>query len=143
MNLRLYKSPYFDPVYPHIRRLLFEGQVPADEKGYDADFYIYVWLTVDGYLHAFQAVLGDTITLAFQMPDRMSYGRLSRDIINRGVTTRETSAERSQLISVIDKATSDSFPALLESIKCIVNGEHLDTVSLSKQEMAVFDTLCK
>ncbi len=142
MNLRLYKKPYYDPIYPNVRRLLFEGKVPADDQGNESDFYIYVWLNMDGYLHAFQAVLGDMITLALQMPDRLSFGKLSRDIVNRASTRRETSDERKMMVSVIDQITNESFPSLFESIKRIIGGESILEVPLAQDEMTLFVGLC-
>lgn len=142
MNLRLYKTPYYDPIYPNVRRLLFEGKVPADDQGNESDLYIYVWLNMDGYLHAFQAVLGDMITLALQMPDRLSFGKLSRDIVNRASTQRETSDERKMIVSAIDQITNESFPSLLESIKRIIGGESILEVQLAQDEMTLFVELC-
>ncbi len=142
MNLRLYKTPFFDPIYPDIRRFLFEGKILNEQETRPLDFYLYVWLNMDGYLQAFQAVMEDTITVAYQMPDRLTYGKVSRDILNRGATQRETSEERRKLIVVIEKMTSGEFPSLFGSIREIVKGEQIPEIQLSKEEQKIFITLC-
>ncbi len=142
MNLRLYKAPFFDPIYPDIRRFLFEGKALSEQEARPLDFYLYVWLNMDGYLHAFQAVMEDTITVAYQMPDRLRYGKVSRDILNRGATQRESSEERKRLIAVIENMTSREFPSLFGSIREIVKGEQIPQIKLSKKEKKIFITLC-
>lgn len=135
MNLHLYKTPYYDPLYPQIVRLLFEGKVPNCDNDIEADFYVYVWLHLEGYLYAFQVVLADTITLAFQLPSQLRYGKVSRDIVNRAATAVETTGERQQLIEAIDIMESEEFPVLLNDIKKIVRaGKEPEKVLLSKNE---------
>ncbi len=143
MNLRLFKTPYFDPIYPNVRRFLFEGKVLPEEETRPLDFYLYVWLNMDGHLHAFQAVLEDTITVAYQMPDRLTYGKVSRDIMNRGATQRETSDERKKLVAVIEKMSSGDFPSLFGSIREIVKGEQIPEIKLTKKEEKLFASLCE
>lgn len=143
MNLRLYKTPYVDPIYPHIVRLLFEGNILGKKKNIDSDFYLYVWINNVGYLHAFQAVLGDKITLAYQVPSNLSFGRLTRDIVNRGATHIESLEERDKIISAISQMENDSFPVLLGYIKKIAKGENIPEVKLTLEEMSIFSGICR
>ena len=140
MKLRLYKTPYFDPMHPGVRRLLFEGKVAIDDR--KLDFYIYVWITVDGVVQAFQAVLEDTITLAFQVPAKLSFGKISKEVVNRATNEQETSQERKKLVSVIGFMINDEFPDLLVFIKDVVTGNSVTEKHLNKKEMQLFSILC-
>lgn len=143
MNLRLYKTPHIDPLYPSLIRLLFEGKVPGKRSSEESDYYMYVWINNVGYLRGFQAVLGNRITFAYHVPSRRSFGILARDIINRGVTQKESPEDREKIISAMDCMSNSSFPILLGYIKKLAKGEDIVEVKLSFEEMNTFSDICK
>ena len=141
MDLRLYKEPHIDPGYPDIVRLLFEGKVPGKENQDDADFYMYVWILKDGHLHGFQAVLGERVALGYHVPGRISFGRLGRDLINRGITQTETAEDREKLLAALADMSSDRFPVLINYIKKPACGEAVEEYRLAAEEMTFFSSL--
>lgn len=143
MNLQLYKTPYSDPMCPNLIRLLFEGKVPTERGTGESDYYIYVWITNGGYLRGFQAVLGNKISFAYHVPSKRSFGVLGHDIINRGVTQKESPEERERIISAMNCMSNRSFPILFEHIKKLVNGEDISEVKLSFKEMKTFSKICR
>jgi hypothetical protein len=141
VNLRLFKTPHSDPLHPNLIRLLFEGKVPGEEVTEESDYYIYVWINTGGYLRGFQAVLGNRISFAYHVPSKRSFGILARDIINRGVTRKESPEEREKIISAMNCMSNDSFPILLDYIKKLANGEDISEVKLSSKEMKNFSKI--
>ena len=143
VELRLYKTPHIDPIHPNLVRLLFEGKVPGKKIQEESDFYMYVWINRLGYLRGFQAVLGDRVTFAYHVPSKRSFGRLARDIINRGITARESSEEKKDIISAIDYISNDTFPALVGFIKKLAHGETIPEAKLTFKEMRIFSEICR
>lgn len=143
MKLRLYKTPHIDPIHPSLIRLLFEGKVPGKRSPEESDYYMYVWINNVGYLRGFQAVFGNRITFAYHVPSKRSFGILARDIINRGVTRKESPEDRKKIISAMNCMSNNSFPILLGYIKKLVNGENMSEVKLSFEEMNTFSDICK
>ena len=143
MKLRLYKIPHIDPLHPNLIRLLFEGKVPEKKSAEESDYYIYVWINSGGYLRGFQAVLGNRISFAYHVPSKRSFGILARDIINRGVTKKESPEEREKIISAMNCMSNDSFPVLLDYIRKLANGEDISEVKLSSKEMKTFSKIRK
>ena len=141
MKLRLYKTPQIDPIHPNLIRLLFEGKVPGKRIPGESDYYMYVWINNVGYLHGFQAVLGNRITFAYHVPSKRSFGILARDIINRGVTQKESPEDREKIISAMNCMSNSSFPILLDYIKKLANGENISEVKLSSDEKKTFSQI--
>ena len=104
---------------------------------------MYVWINNVGYLRGFQAVLGNRITFVYHVPSKRSFGILARDIINRGVTRKESPEDRKKIISAMNCMSNNSFPILLGYIKKLVNGENMSEVKLSSEEMNTFYDICK
>ena len=143
MKLRLFKTPHSDPLHPNLIRLLFEGKVPEKKSAEESDYYIYVWINNSGDLRGFQAVLGNRISFAYHVPSKRSFGILARDIINRGVTKKESPEEREKIISAMNCMSNDSFPVLLDYIRKLANGEDISEVKLSSKEMKTFSKIRK
>ncbi len=142
MHLKLYKTPFFDPLYPAVRRLLFEKNEDDSHGDRRHDFYLYVWLTTEGVLQSFQAVLEETIILNYTMHERLSFGKVSRHIINRGVTERETPEERALMVETMAKISSDQFPSLFRAISKVARGALVPEITLNDTERSYFYSLC-
>ncbi len=142
LKLRLYKIPYIDPMFPYIVRLLFEGKF-IEKNNIISDFYIYVWLDRLGDFKGFQAVLDNKITLVYHMSSKRSFGKLGQDIIDRGITNKESPDERKKIIGVINTTSNIEFTELFMKIKKLANGETLQEVKLNEKEQSVFSDICE
>lgn len=142
LKLRLYKTPYIDPMFPNLVRLLFEGRF-IENKAISYDFYIYVWLNRLGYFKGFQAVLDERITLAFHMSSKRFFGKLARDIIDRGITKAESPEEREKILNAINEMSNNEFAGLLGAIIDLAKGGAVTEVKLSDREMKVFSKILK
>lgn len=143
MRLLLYRTPYVDPLKPESVRLLFEAKADDKQNQTGSDFYLYVWITRSGSLESFQGVCGDSVALTYSQECGLSWGKVSRSIMNRGITEKESGQEREACIDTVGAMESQEFPLLLETIKKIVARETRADNSLSAKELKLFKKMCR
>jgi hypothetical protein len=143
MRLFLYRTPYVDPLKPDSVRLLFEAKADDEQNQTGSDFYLYVWITRSGSLESFQGVCGDSVALTHSQHTGLSWGKVSRSIMNRGITEMESVQERKACIDTVDAMKSEEFPLLLETIKKIVAGESGIDNNLPAKELELFRKMCR
>jgi len=143
MLLRLFKKAYIDPMKSGSVRLLFEGQVD-DKKSSQRflDFYLYVWLSPEGILDSFQAVLDDNWVLIYNPPDLIKFGYIQRRPINRSVVfDDEDSGEHFWIRASLLEAECTHFPSLLDKIRDLTSGDLKGIQALDDDEMELFEKL--
>jgi hypothetical protein len=141
MNVSIYKTPYQDPLHPHLIRLLFESRPDAGAN--ESTFYLYIWLTEDGVMHSLQGVCGESVAFTGKEKSGLTWGKVSKEIINRGVTDAESMSERTGCAEMAHTMENREFPHLIGAIKRILATGFFDSVTLDNEELKLFQTLCR
>jgi hypothetical protein len=144
MQLRLFKTPYLDLMKPRVGRLLFEGKTSEQERpGRSVDFYLYVWITQEATVSAFQAVMDENCAVNCTAGSQPVLGSLSRQPLNRAVLSDTGATEQVWMRHILLHLHQPDFQPLLESIGETVAKNLSMAITLTPVELQYYKTMCE
>lgn len=142
MNLKLFKQPLNEPDGSETIRLLFEAPKSELNLPIVEDYYLYVWLTRDGNLKGYQAVVNDELMVLSRNGSDPLYSRIGKKVIERSAVESLETFEQELVKESVLKSENADLPSLIAYVKDSLHHRDIRNRAIDNQDVAFFRKIC-